>query len=115
METRRWVNQSQPQTLFIATFLLYVNAAVLALFGGLFSLRGLALIALGAGGAYGIANERKLGYAAGIAAAAAPFVLGLLFLGNPLAGDPISIMFDIALVALLLHPMSREYQRIWFK
>ena len=22
---------------------------------------------------------------------------------------------DIALVALLLHPMSREYQRIWFK
>ena len=27
----------------------------------------------------------------------------------------INFLFDIALVALLLHPMSREYQRIWFK
>jgi hypothetical protein len=27
----------------------------------------------------------------------------------------ISFLFDAALVALLLHPMSREYQRIWFK
>ena len=27
----------------------------------------------------------------------------------------ISFLFDVALVALLLHPMSREYQRIWFK
>ena len=27
----------------------------------------------------------------------------------------ISLLFDGALVALLLHPMSREYQRIWFK
>ena len=27
----------------------------------------------------------------------------------------VSFGFDIALVALLLHPMSRDYQRIWFK
>ena len=27
----------------------------------------------------------------------------------------INFLFDAALVALLLHPMSREYQRIWFK
>jgi hypothetical protein len=27
----------------------------------------------------------------------------------------ISLGFDVALVALLVHPMSREYQRIWFK
>ena len=27
----------------------------------------------------------------------------------------INFIFDAALVALLLHPMSREYQRIWFK
>jgi hypothetical protein len=27
----------------------------------------------------------------------------------------ISFGFDIALVVLLLHPMSRDYQRIWFK
>jgi hypothetical protein len=27
----------------------------------------------------------------------------------------LNIIFTIALVALLLHPQSREYQRIWFK
>jgi hypothetical protein len=27
----------------------------------------------------------------------------------------ISFLFAVALVALLLHPMSRDYQRIWFK
>jgi hypothetical protein len=29
--------------------------------------------------------------------------------------DLITLMFEIALLALLLHPQSREYQRIWFK
>ena len=33
METRRWINQSQPQTLYIAVFLLYINAAFTLLFG----------------------------------------------------------------------------------
>ena len=27
----------------------------------------------------------------------------------------ISFVFDVALVLLLVHPMSRDYQRIWFK
>ena len=35
------------------------------------------------------------------------FVLG--------GGNLISLLFAIALVALLLHPQSRDYQRIWFK
>jgi hypothetical protein len=29
--------------------------------------------------------------------------------------DPLRLLFAGALFALLLHPMSREYQRIWFK
>ena len=29
--------------------------------------------------------------------------------------DILSLMFEIALVLLLLHPQSREYERIWFK
>ncbi len=34
---------------------------------------------------------------------------------NGLGGaDVINLMFEIALVALLLHPMSRNYQKIWF-
>jgi hypothetical protein len=35
--------------------------------------------------------------------------------GNPLGTDLLTLMFEIALLALLLHPQSREYQRIWFK
>ena len=34
METRRWTNPSQPQTLYMATFLLYINAAFALIFGG---------------------------------------------------------------------------------
>ena len=41
------------------------------------------------------------------------FFGGLHFLGNVFV--LVGFMFDVALVALLLHPMSRDYQRIWFK
>jgi hypothetical protein len=44
-----------------------------------------------------------------------PFILRLVFLSNPLATNIITLMFEVALIALLLHPQSREYQRIWFK
>jgi hypothetical protein len=30
-------------------------------------------------------------------------------------GFLISLVFPVALFALLLHPMSRDYQRIWFQ
>src|SRR5690242_12274440 len=33
VQTRRWVNQSQPQTLFIATVLLYFNVVLIVLGG----------------------------------------------------------------------------------
>lgn len=118
METRRWLNPAQPQTLQIAVFLLYANAAF-ALFDMLrysfFPLIGLAIIAGSVAAGYGIANERKWGYGLGVAMAIAPFAVRFWYLGNPLAGNIISLMFEIALVALLIHPMSREYQKIWFK
>ncbi|MBW3556888.1 MAG: hypothetical protein KY454_08115 [Actinobacteria bacterium] len=123
--TRRWLNQSQPQTLVIATWLLYANAAFAVLdllrAGVLISLRPLVLlyfaVRIGGGvlGGRGIANEQKWGYYLGLASAIAPFVLRAVITGNPFAADIISLAFEIALVALLLHPMSRDYQRIWFK
>ena len=66
---------------------------------------------------YGIANERKWGYYLGIAMAFVPFVVPLVLSGaTRFSGvDIISLMFEIALIALLLHPQSRDYQRIWFK
>jgi uncharacterized membrane protein len=66
--------------------------------------------------AFGIANERRWGYILGIVMAIAPFAVRWWYLGNPLAGTQIlNLLFEIALVALLVHPQSRDYQRIWFK
>jgi hypothetical protein len=117
MQTRRWVDPSQPQTLQIAVFLLYAQAAVLLLFGAFLSLLGLALIAGGIGAGYGIANEQKWGYGLGLLVAFFPFFARVVVngLNNVFTTDIISLMFEIALVVLLLHPQSREYERIWFK
>ena len=115
MEERRFLNQSQPQTLVIATMLLYVNA----IFGVLFAISLLSLLmAIGlAAGGYGIANEKKWGYFLAVAAAVLQVALLLLAFGIEVLEFPIilTFMFDGALVALLLHPESRDYQRIWFK
>ncbi len=114
---RRFVNPAQPQTLQIAVFLLYINAAFTVLFGGFLSTIGLAFIIGGVAAGFGIANERRWGYGLGLAMAFFPFVLRLSFggLGAVLGTDLINLAFEIALVALLLHPQSRDYQRIWFK
>ena len=63
----------------------------------------------------GIANERKWGYGLGVGMAFAPFVLRVMYGGSLLGADIITLLFEIALIALLLHPQSRDYQRIWFK
>ncbi|MEA2716939.1 MAG: hypothetical protein QOI99_1256 [Actinomycetota bacterium] len=119
MQQRRWLNPSQPQTLQIAVFLLYINSAFLVLdllLASAFPLLYLGIIVGQVAAGYGIANERKWGYGLGIAMAILPFLLRFYYLGNPLSGtNLISLMFEIALIALLVHPQSRDYQRIWFK
>jgi hypothetical protein len=119
IETRRFFNPSQPQTLQISVWLLYFNAfwALLSVLSGFPP----ALISLGlsAGAAYGIANEKRWAYFMGVAVAVLDLALlvwsagGLtnLFRVNLL----VSLMFAVALVVALLHPMSRDYQRIWFR
>jgi hypothetical protein len=116
METRRWTNPSQPQTMQIAVFLLYARAVMLVLFGAVAFLPYLGLAVANAIGGFGIANEKKWGYALGVAAAFGPALIRMAY-GGPgavLSRDPIGLMFEIALIALLLHPQSRDYQRIWF-
>ena len=70
-------------------------------------------------GAFGIANEKAWGYKLGVAAAAAPLALRVvvLFIAGleALTFDTVGLLFDIALIALLLHPMSRDYQKVWFR
>lgn len=118
MQTRRWLNPSQPQTLQIAVFLLYLHAVFALLLWNLPTWILLLTVVGGAASGYGIANERRWGYLLGVGVALVPFVWPL-FYGAGLGWIPtyaltISGLFDVALVALLLHPQSRDYQRIWF-
>lgn len=131
MHPRVWVNPRQPQTLYIAQLLLYFQGGIRLLFwmltglgvGWLFESRTLAaayLLLDSAGklaAAFGIANERRWGYRLGVVAAAAPLALrvtgAFIHRLGLLLSDPISLMFDIALLALLLHSHSRSYQQYW--
>ena len=123
MHHRRWLNQSQPQTLVIACFLLYFNAALTILFSLSASFSGVGGLDLiptlaGAVGAYGIANERRWGYYLAVAVAFLPFIIAAFYNSNhnPFGGVPVlTLVFEIALVALLLHTQSRQYQKVWFK
>lgn len=119
MQSRRWTDPTQPQTLQIAVFLLYLDG-----FFGLLSLpslTGLIALVVGPLSAYLIANERKIGYRLGVAFSLIVPLLLLLYLfreGLDELVDPfflLSALFPVAQLLLLVHPMSREYQRIWFK
>jgi hypothetical protein len=113
----QWLDKSQPQTLYLANMLLYINAVwwVLYLFLGNAFFGILAVGAIFAG--LGLANEKKAGYWGAIVVAVLNlFVLVQWFFASPASiGIVISLMFAIVLLALLLHPMTRSYERIWFK
>lgn len=132
MSSRRWFNNRLPQTLAIAQFLLYFNAfwAALAMLrvgsnGAIVTLIiGLTLAANLYGG-WGIANEMKRGYQVAVVASFLPivmrFVLVVLYgsiIGDAtyylLPGGLLNAIFVYALIALLLHPQSRDYQKIYF-
>ncbi len=146
---KKWFDRMQPQTLQIATWLLYFDGffalmSVLDKTGHLGYLRdryslgvvvGLVSVALYALGGLLMANERKIGYKLSIAAAVSPIVLRFFavlsvsstsgmstsvrltdyFTGRVFGGSVISVAFDIAVIALLLHTQSREHQRIWYR
>jgi hypothetical protein len=115
MDRRKWFDSSQPQTLQIAVILLYINAV----FAIIYALSGAVLLLpmlLGGLAAYGIANERRIGYIAAIILsglfAALAVVYFVLYGGF---STLINLVFAVALFVALIHPMSRSYERIWFK
>jgi hypothetical protein len=94
------------------------------------SLVWLIVIAGAVAAGYYIAQEKKIGYYIGIAVAVAPFLInfwvaldfkGVSFIERFTLGEIgqfntlLWLMFTVALVMLLLHPMSRDYVRVWFK
>jgi hypothetical protein len=118
-EQMKFLNQGQPQTLFIATLLLYFNAVAGLVFGVIATslLLGLAILVALAAGGFGIANEKRWGYTVGLGAAILQLVMLFGVFGSEVFSSTliINLIFDGALIALLLHPESRDYQRIWFK
>lgn len=137
LNRRKWIDRMQPQTLQIATWLLYINGffALVELIdgGGVLHyfrqrytfgfLLGLAVVALHVAGAFLMANERKFGWKLSVAAAVSPFVLTFVAytqLNAPIryrlfGASLLSFAFDVAVLALLLHPQSKEHQRIWYQ
>ena len=134
---KKWFDRMQPQTLQIATWLLYFDgffALVDLLDGGgeMYYLRlrytgglliGLVVIALYAGGGLLMANERRLGYKLSVAAAISPFLINFIVYSDVgvslryrvLGTGIITFAFNVALLALPLHRQSKEHQRIWFR
>lgn len=112
MQNYRWFNMSHPQTLQSAQLLLYLNGAfsLVYLLAGATSLL-VGILAVPA--AFGIANDKRIGWYGGIAVAVLLTLSNFLFV--PGFSMLLSLMFNILLLVLLLHPMSRDYQKIWFK
>jgi hypothetical protein len=120
---QRFFDPSQPQTLQIATILLYLDAVF-----ALLALGSISLLFAGAygGAAYGMANGKKWGYGLAVAVAGLGLVRIFVFvqffplvvvsrsIDLVLRVHTIELMFAVALRALLLHPQSREYQKIWY-
>lgn len=115
MEAQRFINRYQPQLLVTATMLAYIQAAFDLLNGLQLGSLLLVVVAVGKGlGAFGIANSKKVGYYACIAATAVG--IGLIFLIDySLFGRLLSLVFEGALLGALLHPSSRDYTRVWFE
>jgi hypothetical protein len=125
---KKWFDRMQPQTLQIATWLLYMNGFFalanfmdsqmeigyirqVYTFGPIY---GIAVIAFHLLGGLLMANDLKLGYKIALAASFSPFVSNLIVYRSLFAHSFLSAAFDIALVALLLHTQSRSHQKVWF-
>ncbi|MEY3618652.1 MAG: hypothetical protein RL726_1350 [Actinomycetota bacterium] len=127
-----------PQTLQIATMLLYLNGffALIGFMdktdwvgfarvdkGAIGTLVGLIVVLAHVASGLLMANDRRLGYYLGLFAAFSPFLLRFwIYSGKSVptwdiitGGNTINLLFDVALCALLLHPLSRDHQRIWYR
>ncbi len=93
-----------------------ISGSTATLIGNLLAI---CVVAGSAAAAYLIANEKKIGWRIGVAVAAAPLValFILIVLGDIGIAQIITVqlLFDVALMVLLLHDQTRSYEKIWFK
>ncbi len=111
MQERRWINRYQPQTLVTGTMLLYIEGVFnMVRSNQLLLLMGILMFPA----AYLIANEKKIGWILGVFASLTAIAIRIMVIGLGL-NLLFALIFPIVLATLLLHPTSREYQKIWFK
>ena len=120
-----WWNPYLPQTLLVSVALAYFGVAITILFNGIFAIFNVLVLVpllLSLIGAFGIVNLRWWGYIAALISAFLPFGLVLIvilgsngydfadYLNDSVFGPGIiSTIFQIAIVALLVHPMSLAF------
>ena len=129
IDWKKWFDRMQPQTLQIATWLLYINGffafanfvdsrmelGYIRRFFAFGPVYGLVVIAAHVLGGLLMANERKIGYKIAIVASFTPFISNLIVYRRLIAPSFLSAIFDVALIALLLHTQSRSHQKVWFR
>ena len=120
----RFMDDSFPETLRGALFLLYVSAVIGLLTGALNSTGGVLFSAGRVAAALATVQGRRWGYSLAVGLAVArivPYVLSwtyfqtIAFAG--LGFDDSSVLdlfFAVLFLALLLHPRSRDHQRLYF-
>ena len=114
MPSNRWLDRTQPQTLMMATILMYMNA-VLGLIDGFVSVWlpfSFVVVVGQIPAGWGVANEKKWGYWLAVVLSAAQIALTVLVFSFAAI---LNLAFFVALLALLLHPQSRSYRRTWFR
>lgn len=141
LDSRKWFDRMFPQTLAIATWLLYIDGAFALLrfldrtdmvgflraTGGFYSLFALASTLSYIAAGFLMANGKLLGWYLGIFASFSPMISRFLIAGawsdtvdytlrwRITGNDTVGFLFEAALVALLLHSMSRTHVRRWFR
>jgi hypothetical protein len=114
MAEHKWMDQSQPQTLQAAVMLCYINAALAVLFFLVGTGPQLILLLLGVAG-YFIANDRRWAYWSAVVIVGLYTVLAVVaFVLGTGIGSLLNLLFAVVLFALLVHPQSREYEKVWF-
>jgi hypothetical protein len=140
LDFRKWFDQMQPQTVSIATWLLYIDGVfnLLDFFderdvfgywrvvGGPIAILAFLLVLCFPTGGFLMANGKKLGWFVALAASFSPFLLralevtddsfpGISFQYMVFGSSYIKFMFETALCALLLHTMTRNYVKAWLR
>ena len=138
LDSRKWFDRMHPQTLAIATWLLYIDGVfstlgfldksnefgILRVISPMTGIVGLASCLFMFGSGFLMANGKRLGWIISVAASFSPFIARQLITLSTnygdttwvlTGGDTIGFLFDAALVALLLHSMTQQYVKRWLR